>query len=182
MKLLKTYIVKHLIVVGLLIAGFANAQITREPTACDDIKSMKLEFLTDGSLSSPEVLEEKMGLLTNCGLDDYDVTFFSSMSTMSLILKRLTATTAIENLTFADLLSQIQLMKKKENYQSIKKFTIISEDLGDRVGTESTWETDREIFYELKASQRIIDAVAFYLKENPNNQKTYREILELINQ
>lgn len=159
----------------------ARAQQPLNDPSCEYIKAEPLEFLSDGTLTSEAVLVEKLTPLTSCGLDQYDIEFFGQMSNMSIILKRLTATREISQLTYADLLEQIEAMMERETYQRIKKVTLSSEELGDRVGTETTWEQDRELFYELRASQRIIDAVGSYLKEHPNNQKTYREILELIN-
>ena len=171
---------KYLAILFLLVCGGLRAQTGDSLTACSDLLPRQLEFLMDGSLTSEDVLVRKLASLKDCGLDDYDIQFFGSMDKMSAILKKLTASSTVDSLTYQDLLEQMELAIKSEIYQRIKKTTLQSEELGKRVGTESTWENDKKVFVELGASQRIIDGVGIYLKDNPNNQKTYREILEII--
>jgi hypothetical protein len=171
---------KYLAIIFLLVSGALHAQTIDGNTACSDLLPRPLEFLLDGSLTSEEALAKKLAPLKDCGLDDYDIQFFGSMDKMSAILKKLTASSTVNSLTYQDLLEQMELVKKAEVYQRIKKTTLLSEELGKRVGTETTWEKDMEVFIELGASQRIIDGVGIYLHENPNNQKSYREILEII--
>jgi hypothetical protein len=171
---------RNLVLFFFLALGTLQAQENRTNPSCEYLMPQPLEFLLDGSLSSEGALEEKLAPLTSCGLDAYDIAFFSNMNKMSAVLKKLTSTKTVESLTYEDLLRQIQAVMDTQTYGQIKKTTLLSDDLGARVGTESSWETDLVIFQELGASQRVIDAVASYIKEHPNNQKTYREILETI--
>ena len=167
-------------VTTLLLQLTLSAQNPERNALCEDVLSSKMEFLVDGSFNSEKALERNLSRLKECGLDDYDVQFFSNMNYMSGILRKLTQVKPIEQLLYGDLLEQLESAMATERYQQLKSDTLKSEELGKRVGTEQTWEKDKFLFEELGASQRIIEAVGSYLRENPNNQKTYREILEFI--
>ncbi len=156
------------------------AQNVERNSLCEDLLSSRMEFLVDGSLTGEAALKKNLSKLKECGLDDYDVQFFSNMNYMSGILSKLIKQKPLEQLRFADLLYELEKAMDNERYQNLKSTTVKSEELGKRVGTEQTWEKDKFLFEELGASQRIIEAVGSYLRENPNNQKTYREILEFI--
>lgn len=169
-----------LFVATLLLPFTILAQNPERNSLCEDVMSSRMEFLVDGSFNGEKALERNLSKLKECGLDDYDVQFFSNMNYMSGILRKLTQVKPLEQLRYGDLLEQLESVMVTERYQNLKSDTIKSEELGERVGTEQTWENDKFLFKELGASQRIIEAVGSYLRENPNNQKTYREILEFI--
>lgn len=165
----------------ILISAPVIAQEAQLNPGCEEVKKERMTFLSDGSFTSEEVLIRNLRVLKSCGLDDYDISFFGNMDYMSGMLKNLTQSKVIEQVTYGDLMQKIQLIVSTEKYKKVKTITLRSEELGKRVGNEQTWAEDREIFRELGASQRIIEAVGNYLKEHPNNLKNYREILELMN-
>ncbi|MGB5983638.1 MAG: hypothetical protein WBG46_15990 [Nonlabens sp.] len=163
---------------ALVVSSFAISQTTNFSPACELLLEERLEFLVDGSFTDESALRRNLEPLKSCGLDEYDITFFGRMNYMSGILRSLTQTKSIEQLTYGDLMNKIHPIVQSEKYINLKNATQRSEELGNRVGTEQTWVEDRLAFEELGASQRILDALGDYLKENPSNLKTYREILE----
>jgi len=172
---------KRVLIASILILQFSlSAQEKERNSLCEEVLNSRMEFLVDGSFNSEKALERNLSMLKECGLDKYDVQFFSNMSYMSGILRKLTQVKPVEQLLYGDLFEQLESAMATERYQQLKSATLKSEQLGERVGTEQTWEKDKFLFEELGASQRIIEAVGSYLRENPNNQKTYREILEFI--
>jgi len=167
--------------VFLLIIGSISFSPTNDRSpSCEALMMQGMDFLVDGSFTDESALERNLRPLKSCGLDDYDINFFGRMNYMSGILSKLTQSKSIEQLTYGDLMEKIDPIIASEQYIKIKKATLRSEELGNRVGTEQTWAQDKLAFEELGASQRILDALESYLKENPNNLKTYREILEIM--
>lgn len=169
-----------ILVFSLIISCFSLAQTENRSPDCQNLMMEGMDFLVDGSFTDESALERNLQPLTSCGLDDYDIRFFGRMNYMSGILNKLTQSKPIEQLTYGDLMYKIEPIIVSEKYIEIKKASLKSEDLGNRVGNEQTWAEDKLVFEDLGASQRIIDAVGDYLKEHPNNQKTYREILEMM--
>lgn len=169
-----------LVFVASMSSTFAQSQL--DSRACQEVQSLRMDFLTDGSFVNEAALPRNLRVLKACGLDEYDIQFFGRMNYMSGILRNLSQTIPLERLTYGDLMQRIEKIMQGESYQRIKKLTVLSEELGARVGNEQSWEQDLPLFEEIGASQKIIDAVRTYLQENPNNQKTYKEILLFLEQ
>lgn len=148
-----------------------------EPMDCKVLKGQAMTFLVDGSLQSSAVVAREVGKLKSCGLDDYDVRFFGRIEALSTLLKKLTKDKLIDRLTYADLLHGINDMKQTENYGQLKKIAVVSQQLAETKASLRNWEKDVKLFYELGASQAVIDRVYKYLRESPENEMTYQEIL-----
>ena len=148
-----------------------------EPESCRDLRNQNMAFLVDGSLQNSAVVIKEVSKLQACGLDNYDVRFFGRMESLTTLLRKLTKDQLIESLTYGDLLIAIKDMKQTANYQEVKDVALLSQQLAETRGNIRTWETDVRLFQELGASQQVIDKVYKYLRENPDNELTYQELL-----
>lgn len=173
-----------ILLVAFVMAFYSNAQ---EQTAnvelpltgqCESLLNKKLDFLIDGSFQDEKSLQREIARLKECGIDDYDVSFFGRMSSMSAMLRKMTKEKQLEQLTFQDLFAEIEKMKATEAFEQMKKITQLSETLATRVGNLKNWNEDIKIFQELGASKNVITKVFEYLESHPDNTKTYQEILE----
>ncbi|MEO9953235.1 hypothetical protein [Nonlabens sp.] len=145
---------------------------------CKILLSSKLDFLINGSFQDESSLRKEISRLKECGLDDFDVKFFGRMESMSAMLRKMTKEKQIEQLTFEDLFTQIEKIKATSGFTQVKKITLLSETLATRKGSLKNWSQDINLFQELGASKNVIGQVYEYLESNPNNTKTYQEILE----
>jgi hypothetical protein len=139
-----------------------------------------LDFLIDGSLNDESALKTEIARLKQCGLDKFDVEFFGRLDAMSLLLSKMTKERKMEQLTFQDLLLEIEKVKATSGFQEVKKITLLSEDLALRKGDLKNWNQDIKIFQELGASKTVIAQVFEYLESHTDNLKTYQEILTLL--
>jgi hypothetical protein len=173
-----------ILLVAFFIAIASNAQNQTVTVAlpltdsCKTLLNKKLDFLIDGSFQDEASLQKEIARLKQCGLDDFDVKFFGRMESMSAMLRKMTKENQLEQLTFEDLFTEIEKMKATNGFQQMKKITQLSETLATRVGSLKNWNQDIRIFQELGASKNIIAQVFEYLESNPENAKTYQEILE----
>lgn len=147
---------------------------------CKVLLNDYLDFLVDGSLNDETSLKKEIARLKECGLDDFDIQFFGRMESMSLLLRKMTKETKIEQLRFEDLLLEIEKVKATSGFQEVKKITSLSDDLASRKGDLKNWNQDIKIFQELGASKTVIAQVFEYLESHPENIKTYQEILTLL--
>jgi hypothetical protein len=145
---------------------------------CKTLLSEKLDFLLDGSFQDEPSLRKEIARLKDCGLDDFDVTFFGRMETMSAMLRKMTKGSQLEQLTFKDLFTEIEKMKETTGFTEVKKITLLSETLATRKGSLKNWSQDIKVFQELGASRNVIAQVFEYLEMYPESVKTYQEILE----
>ncbi|WP_438961771.1 hypothetical protein [Nonlabens sp.] len=148
--------------------------------ACEMQLVKKLDFMLDGSFTHENVLFKEIAKLRPCGLDDFDVTFFSDMDVFNTMLTRISKHKKVEQMTFSDVYTEILKFKKAAVYKEIREVTMASEELGQTTGTIKNWEQDLTLFENLGASTTVIQKVYDYLKSNPDNEKTYKEILELL--
>lgn len=147
---------------------------------CEQQLAQKMDFMLDGSLTNQRILVDEMSKLTTCGLDDFDVNFFGNMDVFSAMASRMIKSKKVEQLTFRDLYTEIEKFKKADVYKEIRQVTLASEALGNRTGNIKNWSKDRMLFEDLGASRDVIEKVAAYLMEHPENTMTYKEILEEI--
>ena len=68
-------------------------------------------------------------------------------------------------------------MKQTANYIDLKNIALLSQKLAETKGSIRTWESDVQLFKDLGASQQVIDKVYRYLREHPENELTYQELL-----
>lgn len=142
-----------------------------------ELQNQYMTFLIDGSLQNAAVVKREVARLKPCGLDDYDVRFFGRMESLSSLLKKLTQDTIIDQITYGDLLTAINDMKQTANYIDLKNIALLSQKLAEIKGNIRTWESDVQLFKDLGASQQVIDKVYRYLREHPENEMTYQELL-----
>ncbi|WP_124978935.1 hypothetical protein [Nonlabens xiamenensis] len=147
---------------------------------CEAVLQQKLDFLLDGSLQDEQALRREIKKLKPCGIDDFDIKFFGRLESLTSMLRKLTKDNTLEKLTFGDLYGEINKLKNTQGYQELKKIDQLSEELAQRTGNLANWSADVQIFEELGASRRVISEVFEYLETHPNNDKTYKEILETI--
>ena len=168
----------------MLIALAAQAQSTvtnnRSQPACEAQLSKKLDFMMDGSFANEKVLVLEMAKLAPCGLDEFDVNFFGNMDVFNTILARISKQKKVEQMTFNDIYTEIVKFRKADVYKEIREVTLASEKLGETTGNIKNWAQDLAIFEDLGASQTVIDSVYNYLKEHPDNTKTYEKILLML--
>lgn len=181
---------KFIIVSLLCFFGFQKAVIAQEvpdpaPTAeqlaaraCEKILDGKLEFLLDGSFQSQDVPAQQLRKLVGCGIDEFDVKFFGSMNSMGAMLTKMAKGKELHTLTFRNLLDEINKVKQTDIYTKMRSITTLSEELANRIGNFKNWPEDERIFEELGSSANIKSKVLNYLRENPDNKKTYKQILE----
>ena len=93
------------------------------------------------------------------------------------MLKKMTKTKTINSLTYGDLYSSIEDMKQTPNYQAAKDIAVLSQQLANTKASIRTWERDVKIFDELGASAAVKDKVYRYLREHPENELSYQEVL-----
>lgn len=172
------------ILLFICVTFLSNAQeqiVTVEIPLTDNCKTLlgnKLDFLINGSFQDESSLRKEIAKFKECGLDDFDVKFFGRMESMSAMLRKMTKEKQIEQLTFEDLFAQIEKIKETSGFVQVKKITTLSETLATRKGSLKNWNQDISLFQELGASKNVIGQVYEYLESNPNNSKTYQEILE----
>ncbi len=147
---------------------------------CEQQLTQKMDFMLDGSLTNQKILVDEISKLRDCGLDDFDVNFFGNMDVFSAMASRMIKSKNVEQMTFKDLFTEIEKFKKADVYKEIRQLTLASEALGERVGKLQSWAQDKMLFEDLGASRDIIEKVANYLMDHPENTKTYKEILEEI--
>jgi hypothetical protein len=157
--------------------GKVTMTINDDSISCDSLQQQQLSFLIDGSLQDESVVRREIAKLESCGLDDYDVRFFGRLDALSGMLKRLTRDQLVEQLTYGDLLEAINNMKETGRYQELKKISRLSQRLATTMASINTWEQDVLMFQELGASQQIIDKVYRYLRENPETDLSYEQLL-----
>lgn len=158
----------------------AQQSPTQTDLSCEQQLAQKMDFMLDGSLTNQRILVDEVSKLASCGLDDFDVNFFGNMDVFSAMAARMIKSKKVEELTFNDLYTEIQKFKKADVYKEIRQVTLTSEALGKRVGKINNWSEDRILFEDLGASRDVIEKVAAYLMEHPENGKTYKEILEVV--
>ena len=174
---------KYLFIILFSIAGqtaTAQGRVSMnidEPQGCSELQNQNMTFLVDGSLQNAAVVKREVARLKPCGLDDYDVRFFGRMESLSSLLKKLTQVTIIDQITYGDLLIAINDMKQTANYIDLKNIALLSQKLAETKGNIRTWESDVQLFKDLGASQQVIDKVYRYLREHPENEMTYQELL-----
>ena len=148
-----------------------------EPTDCGELQQQVMSFLVDGSFQSSTVVFKEVNKLKTCGLDDHDVRFFGRIEVLSTLLKKMTQDKLIDNLTYGDLMLSITDMKQTANYNEAKRLALLSQQLAETKADIRTWEEDLLLFNQLGASQAIKDKVYKYLREHPDNELTYQELL-----
>lgn len=148
--------------------------------ACELQLVKKLDFMLDGSFTSENVLFKEIAKLQPCGLDEFDINFFGNMDIFNTMLARISKEKKVEQMTYSDIYYEIVKFKKADVYKEIREVTMASEKLGATTGNIKNWAQDVTIFNNLGASQSVIDKVYDYLKDHPDNEKTYQEILELL--
>ena len=147
---------------------------------CNGILSQRMSFLVDGSFQSEEVPRKEITKLKGCGIDDFDINFFGNMNAITSMLTRMTKKTEIHRLTYSDLLNEINNVKESPFYMKVRNINDLSETLANRVGSFKNWPEDEKLFDQLGSSSNIKGKVLSYLRENPENKKTYKEILEAL--
>jgi hypothetical protein len=165
---------------SLLFTGWAKAQEIKEVNPCNKVLAERLDFLFDGSLTNELQLQEELTALGPCGLDSFDLLYFSNMNALSAMVARISKEKNSEQITYGDLLNEINKVKQTNLYIEIKEITTKSNQLGATVGSIDNWANDRSIFEELGAATAVINEVENYLKNHPKNTKTYQQILEEI--
>jgi len=168
--------------VFLIVGSMATAQNkvsmkVSGPLSCAQLSTQKMTFLSDGSLQSDQIVALEMEKLKSCGLDDYDVRFFGRIDALSSMLKKMTANKSLEFLTYGDLVNSINRMKDTENYSKLKGFSQVSQQLAERQASLQNWPQDIKLFDQLGASETVKDKVYRYLREHPENELTYQELL-----
>ncbi|WP_435680481.1 hypothetical protein [Nonlabens sp.] len=175
---------KYLFAIVICFAIVAQAQNSPSENTpqqtCELQLAKKLEFMLDGSFAHENVLFKEIAKLRPCGLDEFDVNFFGNMDVFNTMLARISKEKQVEQMTFNDIYTEIVKFKKADVYKEIREVTLASQQLGETTGNIKNWAQDLAIFEDLGASQAVIDNVYNYLKEHPENDKTYKEILELL--
>ncbi len=146
--------------------------------SCDALLSSRLNFLLDGSFKSEEVPAREIAKLKSCGIDDFDVQFFGTMNAVTGMLTKMTKEKKVEKLTYKDLLNEMEKVKKTDFYLKMRDINNLTTTLSKRVGSFKNWPEDQKIFEALGSSTNIKNKVLNYLREHPDNTKTYKEILE----
>ncbi len=145
--------------------------------SCNEITRQKMTFLSDGSLQNDAVVAAEMQKLKSCGLDDYDVQFFGRIDALSSLLKKMTKDKRLEFLTYGELVAEIDHMKETENFQKLKSFATVSQQLAERKASLKNWPQDSKLFDELGASDNVKDKVYRYLRDHPETDLTYQDLL-----
>ncbi len=175
---------KNLVFYILLVTGgLCTAQNSVDMRAdnvpeCGELRRQTMTFLSDGSLQNSSVVIREVSKLKQCGLDDYDVRFFGRMEALSGLLKSLTRDSLIETLTYGDLFIAINAMRETPKYQELKDIARLSQQLAQTTASIRTWEQDIRLFEQLGASQEVQDKVYRYLREHPDNELTYEQLLQ----
>jgi len=138
----------------------------------------RMTFLVDGSFQSEQVPAREIAKLRGCGIDDYDVTFFGNMNAITSMLAKMTKNKEVHKLTYADLLVEINKAKQTDFYKNVREINRNIDALAKRVGSFKNWPEDEKLFDQLGSSAGVKNKVLAYLRENPDNKKTYKEILE----
>ena len=144
---------------------------------CKSLAVQKMTFLSDGSLQSDRIVALELEKLKACGIDDYDIKFFGSIDALSSLLKKMTKEKRMEFLTYGDLITSINRMKETENFQKLKSYALVSRQLAERTASLQNWSKDVQLFNELGASESVKDKVYRYLREHPENELTYQQLL-----
>jgi hypothetical protein len=171
---------------GCLLSGltmFAQKPLSEESgvpvgTDCEALISDRMAFLVDGSFQSERVPAREISKLKGCGIDDYDILFFGNMNAITSMLAKMTKSKEVHKLTYADLLLEINKVKQTDFYKNARDINLTSEALAKRVGSLQNWPEDEKLFNQLGSSGSVKNKVLAYLRENPENKKNYKEILE----
>lgn len=158
--------------------GVSQKPAQNTPISCEALLRSKLNFLLDGSFKSEEVPAQEIAKLKSCGADDFDVQFFGTMNAITTMLTKMTKDKKIEKLTYNDLLTEIEKVKKTGFYLKMREINELTTKLASRVGSFKNWPEDERLFDALGSSTNIKNKVLQYLREHPDNTKSYKEILE----
>lgn len=146
---------------------------------CNQKLNQKVDFLIDGSMNDPKAPLTALKKIEGCGVDRFDVEFFGDMSALSVMINKINKTKKTEEITYKDLVAEMDKARKTDLYKNVRALFELSDDFGSRVGTFSSWSSkDEKVFEKLGGSATVRNKIVAYLRENPNNKKTYKEILE----
>ncbi|AZJ32109.1 thioredoxin family protein [Tenacibaculum mesophilum] len=137
--------------------------------------------LTPNDKESLLIFTQKLNSLENCGLDKTDLDILNNSPIMTHIIMDILAKENTEPYTYNTILEKLLLITKTENYKNnIKPKYITLIDFTKKEANIKNWESDKLILKKLEIPDKYIEEIFIELKNSPNKDETYKEILERI--
>ena len=160
-----------LLIIFQSIIGFSQSK-----KDCENILSKKIE-LDFSNKSDLETLNNNFSKLKHCGIEQIDVDFFSSGPILATLLIPLISEND-GNITYRNLFDKIIELKENPEYAETIELFAVSQDLSERKVDIKNWETDKILFEKLKIPSEQVDKIYLLVKQNPNPNKTYADLLK----
>ncbi|WP_299190442.1 thioredoxin family protein [uncultured Aquimarina sp.] len=143
---------------------------------CEKILSKKIE-LDFSNKSDLETLNNYFSKLKPCGIEQIDIALIANGPFLGTLLISLIS----ENdgkVTYQNLFDKVIELKKRPEYAEKIKFLSIFQDLAKRKVDIKNWENDKVLFETLKAPIELVEKIHLFVKQNPNSNKTYADLLK----
>ena len=151
---------------------------TQTKTGCEEILSKEV-IIEQNQKDSIEKFIKDFSLLKNCGLDDFDIDFFSKGPFLgALFVQVMTEKKTNDELTYQKILDKILEIKKSKEYEQNRVLLIQSFELLKRPADIKNWDEDKILFQKIQMPNELIDKLFDYLKVHSNPNKTYKDIFE----
>jgi thioredoxin-related protein len=151
---------------------------TQTKTGCEEILSKEV-IIEPNQKDSIEKFIKDFSLLKNCGLDDFDIDFFSKGPFLgALFVQVMTEKKTNDELTYQKILDKILEIKKSKEYEQNRVLLIQSFELLKRPADIKNWDEDKILFQKIQMPNELIDKLFDYLKVHSNPNKTYKDIFE----
>ena len=151
---------------------------TQTKTGCEEILSKEV-IIEPNQMDSNEKFIKDFSLLKNCGLDDFDIDFFSNQSFLGAILVQvITEKKTNDELTYQNIFDKILEIKKSKEYEQNRVLLLQYFELLKKPADMKNWNEDKILFQKIQMPNEVIDKLFDYLKVYSNPNKTYKDIFE----
>lgn len=142
---------------------------------CEEILHREINY--DLNIQNIERFKEDLSLLKNCGFDDGDILIMKDDLMLGLIINQLITKKSDDSaIKFQDLYNEILEIKQQKDYEFLKNYLLVSNELSQRPADINNWEKDKVLLRQLTFSDNEVGEFHDYLKEHSNPNRTYKEV------
>jgi len=162
-----------ILILGTTILGMAQQ-------ACDSLMTEPVNFFNDGTVRDRNQVYAQLRPLIGCEVRQVDAELLFRGSLYGQFMSSLARKYDVTKLSYGDVRELVISFRESDKYQQISDLKIKTDELASREALYENWTEDEVLFRELGSSEQVIRKVKDYLKNNPNPDLTYLEILQLL--
>lgn len=150
---------------------------SQDRTDCEKLLAQEInfDFIEKSDLDE---LNNTFSKLKDCGLEKVDIEIFANGPVLATLLIEITnKNNQGTKITYKQLFDKIIDFKQTPEYEGMIEIFQISKQLSKTKVNIENWDEDKKLLEKLQIPEIILDEIYSYIQENPNHDKTYKELL-----